>query len=298
VADVAAIAVRALLYLDLMLLFGIPAYALLAPAGAAPAKLRAIAIAGAATGLALTLLALVLLVADMAGTGLADLDRESIRLVLAETPPGRAALWRATSLALLVLLGLAPGADTAGWRAAAATLAGIALASLAWGGHGAATEGALGNLHLGADLVHLLAAGLWLGALAVLVAALLGRSPDAARLHRALSGFSRLGTLLVAAILASGLVNAWVLVGPDGLAALPATLYGRLLLAKLALFALMVALAARNRFRLTPRLTSAGADSPRALRALRRSVGLETLAGGAIVALVAWLGTLEPIAGM
>jgi putative copper resistance protein D len=38
--------------------------------------------------------------------------------------------------------------------------------------------------------------------------------------------------------------------------------------------------------------------SPLALAALRRSVALEAAAGVAILALVAWLGTLDPIAGM
>ena len=43
------------------------------------------------------------------------------------------------------------------------------LASLAWAGHGAATPGAAGDLHLAADVLHLLAAGLWLGTLPPLV---------------------------------------------------------------------------------------------------------------------------------
>lgn len=295
-SDAPTVLLRFSLYGDLMLLFGIPAYALLAPRAAAP-PLRGLVAAGTLVGLALTVLAFVLLVADMAGTSLGDLDRESIRLVLAETPPGEAALWRAGSLVLLALLALLSGAEKAAWRAAAALLSGIALATLAWNGHGAATEGPWGNLHLGADIVHLLAAGLWLGALAVLLAGLV-RWRDPALAHLALARFANLGTLLVAAIVASGMVNAWFLVGPDGVGALSTSLYGRLLLAKLALFVLMLALAARNRFRLTPALAAASCDPWDSLRALRRSIGLETAAATAIVALVALLGMLEPIAGM
>jgi putative copper resistance protein D len=297
--DAATVAMRFALYGDLMALFGVAAYALIALRGA-KAPLRATMIAGALIGLALTLLLLLLLVADMAGTGLSGVDRESVGVVLDETAPGRATIWRAAALALLALLGLLPGADASWWRASAALLGGIALATLAWGGHGAATEGPLGMPHLGADIVHLLASGLWLGALTMLLARLCRRAPDAGHVagtHRALAGFSGLGTLLVAAILLSGLVNFWVLVGIDQLPALTATLYGRLLLAKLALFALMLALAARNRFRLTPALARA-ADPAAALPALRRSVALEAAAGVAILALVAWLGTLDPIAGM
>ena len=61
------------------------------------------------------------------------------------------------------------------WRASRAIgwtallLAAAMLASLAWAGHGASTPGPAGDLHLAADLCHLLAAGLWLGTLLPLV---------------------------------------------------------------------------------------------------------------------------------
>ena len=104
--------------------------------------------------------------------------------------------------------------------------------------------------------------------------------------------------MIVAAIMASGAVNASLLVGPDRILALGASRYGVLLLVKLGLFALMLALAATNRFRLTPALVAAapggGPDAERALRVLRRSIAAETAAAIAIFALVAALGTLEP----
>jgi putative copper resistance protein D len=69
------------------------------------------------------------------------------------------------------------------------------------------------------------------------------------------------------------------------------------LLVKLFLFALMLGLAAANRYRLTPALSrvmtdSAGAAAP--LSALRASVVAETGLGLAVLACVAWLGTLPP----
>jgi putative copper resistance protein D len=79
-----------------------------------------------------------------------------------------------------------------------------------------------------------------------------------------------------------------------------------LLLAKLALFGLMLALAAANRWRLTPALAAAVAggdaedidtDPDAALAAMRRSLIIEALAALAILALVAWFGTLEPFVG-
>ena len=60
----------------------------------------------------------------------------------------------------------------------------------------------------------------------------------------------------VAALLGTGIVNAWILVG--SLHALLVTEYGRLLMLKLAVFAIMLAFAAVNRFWLTPRLDRVG----------------------------------------
>jgi putative copper resistance protein D len=59
-----------------------------------------------------------------------------------------------------------------------------------------------------------------------------------------------------------------------------------------------VGLAASNRLLLTPALERSlrsGEPSAPAVTALRRSVFAETLAAGAVLALVAWLGTLAPI---
>ena len=72
--------------------------------------------------------------------------------------------------------------------------------------------------------------------------------------------------------------------------------YGQLLLAKLVLFGAMLVLASLNRFRLTPALEQAmpGGDQRGALSALRLSLGIEVVCAIVILALVAWLGTLEP----
>ncbi len=120
-------------------------------------------------------------------------------------------------------------------------------------------------------------------------------------LHDALARFSGLGSLIVAAIVVSGLVNSWFLVGPTRLEGLWMTFYGRLLLVKLALFAGMLGLAAVNRFRLTPALGGAlghSVDPAGAIKALRASVGLELTAGITVLAAVAWLGTLAPPASL
>jgi hypothetical protein len=67
------------------------------------------------------------------------------------------------------------------------------------------------------------------------------------------------------------------------------------------LFALMLVLAAGNRFRLTPTLGSvlAGGEDPRqALQRLRRSIVAETLVGAVLIAVVAFMGTLAPPSAM
>ena len=67
--------------------------------------------------------------------------------------------------------------------------------------------------------------------------------------------FSTLGIASVATLIVTGLLNAWILVGSFD--ALIITEYGRLLQVKLALFALMLGLAAVNRLHWTPRLAQA-----------------------------------------
>ncbi len=206
---------------------------------------------------------------------------------------------RLTLAALALLVGLLPG--TVLQHKLLTAVGGAALASFAWTGHGAMDDGVAGVIHLGADLIHLLAAGLWLGAVAALLALSISprvRSDSLAlqALQTGMRGFSGAGTLAVALLVATGLVNSWFLVGPDHLQTLFSTLYGKLLLAKLVLFSAMLALAAMNRYRHTPRLGSALLDQTpdRALRALRLSLILETFAALGILALVGLLGALAP----
>jgi copper resistance protein D len=58
--------------------------------------------------------------------------------------------------------------------------------------------------------------------------------------------FSAMGIVIVVVVFATGIVNAWILVGSWH--ALIVTGYGRLLILKLALFAIMLLIAAANRF--------------------------------------------------
>ncbi|MEE3528749.1 CopD family protein, partial [Pseudomonas aeruginosa] len=70
-------------------------------------------------------------------------------------------------------------------------------------------------------------------------------------LSRTSNGFARIGTAIVAALVVSGILNYLLIAGPS-FGPLISTLYGRLLMVKLLLFAGMLALVAANRYRLSP----------------------------------------------
>jgi putative copper resistance protein D len=172
-------------------------------------------------------------------------------------------------------------------------------AAVAWTGHAASTPGELGNLHLAADALHLVAASAWIGGLVPLVVLFC-----AARRHPALSWaslvrdattrFSTLGIVSVATLAATGIVNAWILVG--SFHALLVTEYGRLVMLKIVVFAVMLMLAAVNRFALTPRLAASTGNEPRreALGRMTRNSAIEIALGFVIFVTVGMLGTLHP----
>ncbi len=240
--------------------------------------------------------------AVMSGMPLEEaLNRTTVALVLGETLFGRVWLLRAAvgiGLGALLAAIIMAGDDRRRSRLTmgAAVLAGVYLATLAWAGHAAAGPPEERSLHLTSDVVHLLAAGAWLGALPGL-AFVLGRAqrisnvPSFDTAADVTRRFSALGVVSVGALLLSGLANTWYLVGD--VPALVGTDYGLLLLAKLALFAAMITLALVNRLRLTPRLHT---HDRAALRGLRRNALLEVTAGLLVMTLVGLLGVTVPAA--
>jgi copper resistance protein D len=264
-----------------------------------------------AIGIASAIVWLVLEAASMSGTPLAAaFNRQTLDVVVRETLFGRIWLVRlGVSLLLSAALWFAlrdPRRLASILKIGGTLLAGAYAATLAWTGHATGDTGADRYVHLTSDAVHLLAAGAWVGALPGLIS-LLKRARDVARPEgfalavSATRRFSTLGMVSVSALVLTGLVNAWYLVG--SVPALLVTDYGRLLLWKLLLFALMVTLAAINRLRLTPQLataipTSIGTPSRNAVARLRRNTLLEMAAGVAIVGIVAALGLTTPAAHM
>jgi len=217
----------------------------------------------------------------------AALNRETLGTVLADTLFGRVWLVR---LALAVTLGttLLLSRRRAEFDSISTVLAGALLASLAFAGHAAGERGTDRIVHLSADAAHLLAAGAWLGALLPL-AYLLSRAPAPETAERAARRFSVMGIVCVSVLVVTGTASAWYTVG--SVPALLGTRYGALLLAKVALFAAMIALASANRLRWTPQLRTTGEP---AVKRLRRNAIAETALGAAVLGVVGVLGVTVP----
>ncbi len=277
-------------------LFGAPLLLRLArtPAEDAPWAPR-LTVAAAAVLIVGALVALVGQTAGMAGSLGEALAPSTLAGVVSETAFGRGVVVRLVAATAAVLL--AGRTTGAAGRVAVAGLGAVALASLAWSGHGAADTGGGGLVHLSSDLLHLLAAGAWLGAMAALLGLVrtAGRAGDGEPLRRASLAFSGVGTAVVAVLLASGLGNSWFLLGPEHWRETATDPWGRLLLLKLALFAAMLGLAALNRWRWTPALALArDGDGRAAARALGRGVAWEAAIGLSALAAAAVMGGLAP----
>ena len=303
------IAIRLGLYLSLMVLLGLaafPLYALRKPERLDDSvlPLRMALTCLAVTGLLLSAIGFLALLASMSGNPLSEPDWQTGRAILFETPIGTA--WLIRMVALFAALFAALSSRSNESRIVAVTLAGaVALSSLVWTGHAGASEGVLGLAHKASDILHMLAAAIWLGGIAAFL--LLLRAPtdrsSGNRLvigHRSLEAFSRVGTICVAVIAVTGLINGQILVGYGNLLNLLDSSYGQLLVVKLLLVGVMMLFAANNRWRLTPSLSAAlvAGETRPAVASLRSSLLLEGLVAAGILALVAWFGTLEPTASM
>ncbi|AEI01668.1 putative copper resistance protein D [Afipia carboxidovorans OM5] len=245
--------------------------------------------------------------ANMSGSMTDLVDAETTWAVVHDTDFGT--VWTMRMLLAVLTVGVAAwglrskvAAHHQNWMTP--LLAAILLASLAGTGHAQIEQGWAGVMHIVADAVHLLAAGAWLGGLiplALILHRYLGTDLNVGSkdVDRILIRFSGMGYLAVAALIGSGLVNGWFLVGsPSGLLNTP---YGQILLGKLALFGGMLALALANRFWLVPSLgrirTDAAEGLARSSARLRNHVLGEQFLGWMVLLAVSILGTMQPAAG-
>jgi copper transport protein len=160
------------------------------------------------------------------------------------------------TLALSVLAGMLALQPGRGWG-----LSAWVVAALAFGASGHARTAAGSGLALAA--LHGLALSFWIGGLPLLL------SPDAERLRR----FSNIALPMVVLLIGSGAAMTLALV-PEP-AALLAHPWGLVLATKLALVAVMLVLALRNRQALTPALAAGDATAaPRLTRTIRAEIAL------------------------
>ena len=146
-----------------------------------------------------------------------------------------------------------------------------------------AATGSLAVLDVPIQLFHVLAVGMWLGGLAGLLLTIRGMPGDATAL--AARRFSRVATVGIATVAASGLLRAISEVGT--IESLLNTDFGRLVIAKSALFAGLAGLGAVNHFRNVP-------GAGRAATNLRRAGSVELLVAGTVLLLSATLVNLAP----
>ncbi len=216
------------------------------------------------------------------------IDPNLLSAVLFDTAFGRVWQARLVIALCLVLLAFWRGRKSP-WLVAA--LAGLFLASLGLVGHAAMWSGAAGAFERANQAIHLLAGGFWLGALAPLLVCLRRLHGGALKAEAAivLRRFSGVGHAAVAAVLATGGVNVFMILGqwPTDFS----SPYQTYLAMKILTVAAMVLLALYNRYRLVPRLPL----DPKAALALKRNIAIEIALGAAVLALVSAFATFEPI---
>jgi len=286
-AELINILLRLALYVDLLLLFGLALfgrYSVDAVLRFRP-MLRGMALIGALLSVA----SLVLMTRAMSGETQFAALWPHLQMMVLETDVGLA--WALRMIALIAVM-IWPGL----WLAPMAGA--VALASLAWSGHGAMDNA----WHLLSDILHLLAAGAWLGAmLALILMSRLDALLSEARIRSladSVKRFEGVGAAIVLILSVTGVANYLFIVGPT-LGEILLGTYGILLAIKVALFGGMLVLAALNRFHLGPLLEQSlrAGQHQVAANALRRSVASELVIALLIVGLVAWLGTLSPEPG-
>jgi copper transport protein len=214
--------------------------------------------------------------------GEADLMRETLSTIFGHAMLVRLLIAFVTTAVLLDARRLG--------RTQGIVLAGLAVALVAtfpFTGH--AVAGDLRALALVSDLIHVSAMSVWLGGLAMLVAALM-RSP-VAELDPVVRQFSRVALACVVLLVSTGAFQAWRQV--RGWAALVHTTYGRELLVKIGLVALVLLVAWFSRSWVIRSARADEADMHDVAR-LRRTVLAEAVIAVVVLGITSALVATEP----
>jgi copper resistance protein D len=224
------------------------------------ATIRCLSLRSAIAALALLSVHYALEAGRLSGTWHGILDPELQNLVW--DSPARV-VWIARMLGMVLI---AIGACSARRFARASVATGVVLLAVSFAGVGhTAAPGA--SMSLAVLLVaHVAVAAFWFGSLLPLLT--VTRCEQMSQAACIVEGFSRWAVRVVPGLLIAGVLLAWNLIPGWSSFAQP---YGMLLLAKLLGFAVLMVLAALNRWRYGPRLVAEAA----AVRALRRSIAAE-----------------------
>jgi copper transport protein len=231
-----------------------------------------------------TLAGLWLQVPHSNGGSLLDMNATDLREVLS-IPYGTAHIVRLGVLVSVALL-LRPLIEGRASRTDLLLLAGLGLVGMGtWpvAGHPVASPIPVVSVVVGT--AHVAAASFWIGGLVVLVGLLLRRA-DERELGVILPEWSRWAAFAVTVLLLAGLIQGVVEVAVPS--ALVTTDYGKLLLAKLGLVAVVVGVAAYSRRLVRLRL---GARQPKAMRA---AIGIETVVLAGVLAVSSVLVQTTP----
>jgi putative copper resistance protein D len=283
-------AARAIHLASLMSIFGASAYVVLLQRADYPRPperaARALLVSAATLALASGLMWFCLIAGQMSGSWANSTDLPTLELAASSTRFGHIFMTRGAGLAALWLL----CAFTRSNWPTVAVLAGLLLASLGPASHAAAAiNGDVAIAGATNDAVHLLMAGFWLGGLMALALTVPQHGADPAELLGPLRIFSQWGTLAVALLVMTGVINA-VSILPLSAMALHNS-YFRLLCVKVGLALTMIALASLNRWGITPAIRD---GRPRAAGHLAGSVGTEIALGMTIVGITGLLGLIAP----
>lgn len=219
--------------------------------------------------------------AVIAGADNVSTTMQALPVVALRTQYGQ---WFVLRCVLLIVLLVMPLSRRVGF-VAAILLAGIALAVQPLLGHAGAMGGNVGRELIASEIVHLAAAGAWLGGLLPLfIAVSFLPHEDAARMC---CNFTPIGLSAVLLLAGTAVVQVATLMG--GLPGLFGTAYGHVALVKLGLFVLLLTLAAINRLVLTERMAQGGSRSH-----MRVSIAGEMALGALVVIVAAFLSSLTP----
>ncbi|CNH97107.1 MULTISPECIES: copper homeostasis membrane protein CopD [Yersinia] len=284
---------RFLHFLAVMLMFGISIFtALLAPdsfSSTLKNRLSPLLIFSTFLGL-ISAIGLLAIQAGMMGDGWSDTYKLSVWWAVFNTRFGQIWQWH-LGLSLLsmwlVLLG-----STRIYSRLMVGCSTVLLASLAFTGHAAMHDGALGGIHQINQIIHLLSAGYWLGCLPPLLICLAYTQHSDVKREAitTLIRFSSWGHLAVILVLATGIINSIIMLRETALAL--TSVYQKLLLSKVLLVLLMIVVALINRYLIVPMLRQLPV---KAHSWLVVNSCAEIILGAGVLLLVSIFATMAPV---